>query len=395
LRALLISFLVGAAGCSPRGAAIDAVIGTAGALAVEEGIAGMIIGVEQHGVRRVRAFGHARLSPEVPSRPDEPLEIGSITKQFTSALVLKLVDDGKLRLDATLGELLPSAPTEASPGQRPGSLQYPPAARDVTVAQLLSHTGGVPNYLDLPDAMSRYASARGPSDLLAMVHDLRLRFPPGRGWEYSNSGYLLLGEIVARAGGASWEQQLEARLARPLGLASTRSCDPPDGDPGRPMPYDFGSAPRPLVGGYYAAADGSLCSTADDLLTWARALDRGGVVSATSRARMITPVKNDYGFGLQIETREGHRVLSHNGQIHYFRTALERWPEDDLTIVVFQNTSGNRAVYTAMNIGALLVGGPDGLFFMRFGWVHRRALAGVLLAAILAFAWHATRRRAT
>jgi CubicO group peptidase (beta-lactamase class C family) len=371
-------------GCSPRGLAIDAVIGTAGTLAIEEGVAGMVIGVEQHGVRRVRAFGRARIGPDVPSRTDEPFEIGSISKQFTAALVLQLVDEGKLRLDETVGGLLPDAP---------------PAARDVTVAQLLSHTGGVTNYLDLdtPEAVRRYAAAGSAMDLLAMVRDLPLRFAPGRRWEYSNSGYLLLGDIVARRGGAPWEALVASRLTRPLGLSATRSCTPPDDDPRRPLAYDHGGRVQPSFGRYFPEADGSLCSTADDLLTWARELDRGHILSAASHARMTTPALLDggrsaeYGFAQRIVSRDDHRVLFHTGRVHRFASVLERWPDDDLTVVVFQNTPSNMADYTAMNVGAVLVQGPDALFVLRCGWAHRWLLAGLFVAAALALVWR--RRR--
>jgi D-alanyl-D-alanine carboxypeptidase len=388
VRAFGLFVFAAVSACSPRGLAIDAVIGTAGEMAVDEGVAGMVIGVEQRGVRRVRAFGRARIAPDIPSRADETFEIGSITKQFTAALVLQLVDEGKLRLDATVGELLPTAP---------------PAARSVTVAQLLSHTGGIPNYLDVADAADRVESAGSATELLAVVHDLPLRFAPGRRWEYSNSGYLLVGDIVERLAGLPWAELVTTRLTQPLGLTATRSCGPPDEDARRPFAYDYAGTRRPPFGGYFPAADRSLCSTADDLLTWANALGRGRMISTASYQRMITPTRvdsggtADYGLGLHVVARDGRRVLFHNGLINSFRSVVERWPDDDLSFVVCENTPSNMADYVAMQVGDVLVHGPDRLFALRFCWVHRYAATAVLLGIIAVLAWRrrSARRRRT
>ena len=279
--------------------------------------------------------GDADKSWGIANTTETKFRIASLTKQFTAALVLRLVEDGAIDLDAPISTYLPD---------------YPAAQADrVTVHHLLSHTSGVPEHTSRPDLGEIMRRSYTPDDFLALFSDLPLDFEPGSQFRYSNSGYYLLGVIVERVTGETFAVALRDRLLAPLGLRDTGYDPFPEIVPELARGYvrtagGFANAPYVDTSVPYAA--GMMVSTAPDLYRWTQALHRGDVFQRPETTeRMLTPVRDDYGYGIGISTMpmgdEQVRVVAHSGGIPGFSTLLMHLPERDQTIVVLDNTQGS------------------------------------------------------
>ncbi|MEO7966780.1 MAG: serine hydrolase [Gemmatimonadaceae bacterium] len=280
-----------------------------------------------------KGYGFADLENDVPATSETVYRIGSVTKQFTAAGIMRLMEQGKLTLDDSLQKFLPSFPSQ---GNR------------VTVRHLLNHTSGIKSYTSLGPKWQRLMRTDLPPDsMVALFSNEPFDFQPGDQWRYDNSGYFLLGMIIEKLSGKAYGRYLQDEFFTPLGLKRTIYCDQAPLIKGRAQGY----SPQP--GGQFINAEplsmtqpyaaGSLCSTVVDLATWAAALSSGKVVSAASYALMTTPVTlNDgkpltYGFGLGTGTLGTHRQVSHNGGINGFISELHNYPGDSLVTVVLTN----------------------------------------------------------
>ncbi len=287
----------------------------------------------------VYAVGRGLADVEAHSalNPATPMRLGSITKQFTAAVILQLVQEGKLGLDDPLSKYL---------------VDYPRPAADVTVRQLLNHTGGIANYTAIPGFMMQHSAEKhSTQQLIATFRDAPLDFPAGSKWAYSNSGYVLLGAIIEKVTGRPWWDAVDARIARPLKLSSLRYGGMPDGEKGAAHGYrlsDDKSVPaRPLDMSVPHAA-GALLSNAPDLATWAEALHHGKVVNPASYALMTTPVTlpggktENYGMGLIAGEVRGHPSIGHDGGIFGFSTDSLYLRKEGVFVAVLANTERPR-----------------------------------------------------
>src|SRR4051812_1339464 len=157
-----------------------------------------------------KAYGMANVELGVPMRPELIFRLGSVTKQFTSAAIMMLVDEGKVALGDDIRKYVPD---------------YPKKAATVTLEHLLTHTGGVPNFTDLPAFDKRAREDLSHGEVLALFKDLPLDFAPGEKWKYSNSGYYLLGMVIEKVSGKSYAELLSERIFKPLGMAQTSYDD--------------------------------------------------------------------------------------------------------------------------------------------------------------------------
>lgn len=318
---------------------------------------GLSIGIARGGeTLLVRGYGLANLEHQVPVTGDTVFRIGSVTKQFTGAAILLLAEDGRLNLDDTLDQYFPDFPR----------------ADEVTVRQLLQHTSGISNYT----SFEGFADTTAPlvhdeARMLAYIAsaDPLYDFDPGTGWNYSNSGYMLLDYIAERAAGQPLADFLKARIFDPLGMDDTRMDDAAEIVPGRAQGYD--AAPDTDAGftnaGYLslsvAAGAGAIRSTPQDLIVWTHALLKGDVVSPNSLALMLEPARlndgslarefledphpaianMDYGLGIMTGERHGHSFIGHGGSIPGFNASLIHYPDQEITIVLLVNTIGPAA----------------------------------------------------
>jgi CubicO group peptidase (beta-lactamase class C family) len=301
--------------------------------ALAEGAPGLTVAIA-HGGQTVltKAYGIADVENGVSMTRDSVLRIGSLTKQFTAAAVMQLVEQGKLALDDTLQKWIPEFETQ---GKR------------VTIEHLLHHTSGIKNYGDLEWSGKR----RTPltlAQLVTLMQDQLLDFEPGAKWRYSNTNYYLLGRIVEKASGLAYADYLRDHVLLPAGLTATRYCDDRTIIPKRTRGYTRAKAEGLInaepVDIEYAFAAGGLCSTAEELIRWNQALTSGKVVSLGSYQRMIRSDKLadgrnlNYGFGLLMMKVAGHDAILHGGGINGFGSFLSAYPNDGYVMAVILNT---------------------------------------------------------
>src|SRR5580765_8282978 len=292
-----------------------------------------------------KGYASANLEWNVPNTPTTKFRLGSITKQFTAASILLLEERGKLKLEDPIKMYVPDAPS---------------AWDRITIFNLLTHTSGIPNFTSLAEYKTLQLSDSPPAKTIATVRDRPLDFFPGEKMSYSNSGYVLLGYVIEKITGASYEQFVRDNIFTPLGMKDSG--------------YDSNSAiierraagysplPRdPINAGYVHMsiphAAGALYSTTEDLLRWEQGLFGGKVVSATSLAKMTTPFKSDYAFGVMVQTVSGRKVVQHGGGIEGFNTFLAYYLDDKLTVAVLANLNGEAPNQIATKRAALAHGG--------------------------------------
>ncbi|WP_432592298.1 serine hydrolase domain-containing protein [Stenotrophomonas maltophilia] len=278
------------------------------------------------------AYGLRDRERALPARTDTPFEIGSITKQFTAAAIVQLQEAGKLQLDDPLARYLPHAPH----------------ASEVTLRQLLTHTSGLHDYFDGPDAEVD-ALVTQPIDfdhLIARIADQPLDFAPGTRWSYSNTGYALLGKVIETVSGERYRDYLQQHLLAPLGMTHTFTLADTDRLAGMAVGYrhEQGTLQRaPYFHPDWSGAAGFLVSTLDDLARWDAGLGSGKVVSAAGYAQMKTSFATadgkpvGYGLGLFVDSVYGQARVGHTGGTQGFTTADMYFPDLGLRIVAFSN----------------------------------------------------------
>ena len=296
---------------------------------------GAVLVAGESGVIHKKGYGYANFEWQIPNTPDVRFRLGSITKQFTSMVIMQLVSEGKIKLDDRITTHLPDYRKDT--GDR------------VTIAHLLNHTSGIPSYTSVPGFFAN--EARDPYAPDAFVKKWTvgdLEFEPGTKWAYNNSGYFLLGAIIEKVTGKTYAEALQERIFDPLGMKASG--------------YDLSTPLIPkrasgyaLAGGKYVNAPyldmtipyaaGSLYSTVEDLYLWDRALYTDKLLKDDLKKQMFTPGLRDYGFGWSIrktkldDEKTELDVVRHNGGIHGFNTVLVRVPEKKELVVLLDNTS--------------------------------------------------------
>lgn len=301
-----------------------------------------------------KGFGMANLELGIPVSPDMVFELGSITKQFTAASILILQERGKLRVEDEITKYLPD---------------YPTHGKKITVENLLTHTSGIPSYTDLEEWMPRVREDMKLTDLIAMFKDKPLEFTPGEKWEYDNSGYILLGAIIEKVSGKSYEQFVEEEIFQKLGMAHSRYGHTEEIIPLRATGYEkndkgFYNARYLSMTQPYAA--GSLMSTVDDLAIWDRALSGETLLKKASLDRMFTSYKiksglaTHYGYGMGVSELAGKHLLAHGGGIFGFVTIIARVPDERLLVVILSNNEASNPPpeALALRIAAKALGQP-------------------------------------
>lgn len=291
-----------------------------------------------------KGYGFADLEWGVPDSPSTKFRLGSITKQFTAASILLLEERGKLKLDDPVKTYMPDAPA---------------AWDNITIFNLLTHTSGIPNFTSFPDFASLEPFPATPAQLVARFRDKPLDFQPGASWSYSNSGFVLLGYLIEKIAGESYEKFVQDNIFTPLDMKDSGYDSNSAIIPQRASGYTPG-ANGPINAGFVnmtiPLSAGGLYSTTGDLLRWEQGLFGGKLLSRDSLQKMTTPFKNNYAFGLQVHTANGHKVIDHGGGIEGFNTLLAYYPDDKLTVIVLANLNGQAAGEIALQLAEVAHG---------------------------------------
>jgi CubicO group peptidase (beta-lactamase class C family) len=282
----------------------------------------------------LKGYGKSDVEWNIPMPADAMFEIGSVTKQFTAAALLQLRDGGKLSLDDDI--------TKYVPDWKP--------AHPLTLRRLLDHTSGIKGLTEMPEFGQLVVTNHPRDSALALIKRAPFEFAPGEAMIYNNSAFWLLGLVVEKASGMSYEDYVEQKIFAPLGMKRSMYCNSSEVVERRAHGYgyrgrDVRRAPMNVHTWPFSA--GSLCSTAGDLVTWLHALHGGKVVSPASYAEMIRPSRlNDgtplrYAMGLSVGTDgRGLRRIGHGGGIAGFVTDVTWYPDSQLAIVVLMNSTG-------------------------------------------------------
>ncbi|MFN7944691.1 MAG: serine hydrolase [Blastocatellia bacterium] len=301
-----------------------------------------------------KGYGMASLELGVPIEPDMIFRIGSITKQFTAVATLMLAEQGKLSLSDEITRFLPD---------------YPVNGKKITIEHLLTHTSGIKSYTSLPEWLPLWRKDLSLTELIALFKDKPLDFAPGESWSYNNSAYVLLGAIIEKASGQSYQDFIEQRIFAPLGMKHSFYDRTERVIPRRVAGYSKGK--DGYVNCAYLSmtqphAAGSLMSSVDDLALWDAALYTERVVKQESLKRAWTPYRlnngrpTHYGYGWAMGEWEGHRFITHDGGINGFITSGYRFPDDKVYVAVLTNLDSPLANPgdLAFRIGTLTIGKP-------------------------------------
>lgn len=291
-----------------------------------------------------KGYGLADASSAILNAADTRFLIGSLTKQFTAVAILQLAEKKLLKVDDPIGKYLPDYPK--------------PAADKITLQHLLTHTAGIPNYTDLPQYLSIRTLAVRPQDIVAMFKDLPLQFEPGSQWRYSNSGYFLLGLIIEKVSGETYQEYLIRHILEPLAMTNTGY---PHGamvvSSGRATGYTTDSSgatvPAVMPNSSVPFAAGALYATVEDMVKWDEGLRSGAIISQTSHAQMFTPFKEKYGFAWIIDTLYGRQMATHDGAIDGFTSGIVRFLDEPFCVVVFSNNDAFPAGRAAFALTAI------------------------------------------
>jgi CubicO group peptidase (beta-lactamase class C family) len=300
------------------------------------------------------ARGMANMELGIPLSADQVFRLGSITKQFTGAAIMMLEEQGKLAVSDPITKYLPN---------------YPTHGHTITIEHLLTHTSGIYNYTNIPGYFeNRVRSDLSTQELVEVFQDLDMDFAPGERWNYSNSGYVLLGAILEEVTGESYADFVQENIFEPLGMHDSHYGGP-QLIPGRVAGYvqdGEGYVNAPYLSMTQPHAAGSLLSTVDDLTTWHAALASGELISPESYQRMTSPFMlnsgeaSEYGYGFNVAEIRDMKAIHHGGGINGFVTFALWLPEEEIYVAALSNIPGVGAGpgQLSLKVGALLAGNP-------------------------------------
>lgn len=289
---------------------------------------GAVLIMKHNKVLLKHTYGLADEEWNVPNTSETKFRIGSITKQFTAACILQLAEVNKLSLNDKLSKFFPDYPKGDS----------------VTIHMLLDHTSGIANFTALPDFDKVGRLSWSKDSIIDFFKNKPYNFSPGTKFNYSNSGFFLLGCIIEKVSGQSYNDYLRQHILDKLGMTNT-GVDRLDSI------LHFRAKGYSKNGSHYVNAEfismewpfsaGVLYSTLDDMYKWDRALYGSSVLSEASKKKMFTPNLSHYGYGIIIDSFENHLRIWHNGGIPGFLSHFTRFPGEDMCIILFSNNESN------------------------------------------------------
>jgi CubicO group peptidase (beta-lactamase class C family) len=309
-------------------------------------IPGLALGIySREQILLVKGYGQANVELGVPVKPETMFQTGSVGKQFVSAAIMMLVEEGKLSLDDSVTKHFPHAPAAWKP---------------ILVKNLLSHTSGLAEY-----ESDERVGPQGPfylrldfteDELVAKIEALPIEAAPGQGWDYRNTNYVLLGVLIHKITGKSYYEFLDDRIFKPLRMTSTRFSGDRDIIPNRAAGYELDNGQLKnsewVSPTFNSTADGAgLYSNVLDFAKWNAALYGTQILKQSSLDRIWTvyplndgkPNPAGYGFGWMIGMQNNHKRIEHGGGWQDYTCRISRYPDDNLTVVVFANLDAGQS----------------------------------------------------
>lgn len=311
-----------------------------------QGIPGLAVGIYSRGqILLAKGYGQANVELGAPVKPETMFNSGSVGKQFVSAAIMMLVEEGKVSLDDSITKYFPDAPAAWKP---------------ILIKNLLSHTSGLAEY----ESEDR-TGPKGPfymrldfteDELVTKIEALPVEWAPGEKWDYRNTNYFLLGVLIHKVTGKPYYEFLDERIFKPLGMASTPRIGDHDIIPNRAAGYEIdrnGDLKNQewVSPTFNSTADGVLYFSVLDMAKWDAALYGTRLLKQSSLDRIFTvyplndgkPNFAGYGFGWMMGKQNDHKRIEHGGAWYGFTCRISRYPDDNLTVVVFTNLDADHA----------------------------------------------------
>ena len=294
-----------------------------------------------------KGYGFKNVGIKEANIPNTIFQIGSITKQFTSTIILKLEERKKLKLTDKLSKYFPDFPN----------------GNEITIFNLLTHTSGIYNYTnDVEFMKSEAVKPANEKKMLAVFKDKKLDFTPSSQWSYSNSGYMLLGYIIQKITKQPYEKVVREYIFKPLKMNNSGFDFVHLNNNNKAIGYftitDKNSIKAELVDSSVSFAAGAIYTTSADLLKWHKGILNNTIIKRTSIEKAFTPFKNKYGFGWIIDSTNAKRITTHGGGIFGFNANFARVEQDDICIILLNNVGNPRLEDITRDIFAILYDKP-------------------------------------
>ncbi len=311
-------------------------------------IPGLSVAVVQDGsMVKTAAYGLSDTAAKTPATLDTVYGLGSCTKPFTAVAVLQLMEAGKVSLDAPISRYLDGLPASWNA---------------ITVRELLTHTSGLPNYRPLLDlAKLSDPKYNQPNAVVSLLASKPLNFPPGTRYEYSNTNYHLLGQLIEKISGQSYGAYLASHQFQPAEMTATRLSDPPALLPNQAVGYNWDGKRRlpnaVFLPSHLDTGDSGLLSTAGDLAKWTTALASGNLLSTTTLTQMIAPgtltdgTPVTYGLGLVVSQYKGQPLVGHSGAVPGYSSSIFYFPDSHLAVILLCNLFDGTPLTDSMALG--------------------------------------------
>jgi CubicO group peptidase (beta-lactamase class C family) len=288
-----------------------------------------------------KGYGMANYGYNIANTPVTKFKLASVSKQFTAMAILILEEKGKLSTNDKLSKYIPGYPN----GDK------------ITIHNLLTHTSGIQNVTGLPKFDSIKTLKHSHEQIIACFKDLPLEFEPGTKMNYSNSGYILLSYIIEKVSGKTYAQFMKESIFYPLNMKSSGVYDNAEVLKNAAQGYsesDEGYLNAPYIDMSIPSGAGALYSTVEDMFLWDQSFYTEKLVKKSTLQKMLTPFKDNYAYGLKIESFAGHKLITHSGGIEGFATITNRFPEDELYIVILKNVD-NQQLFPAHRIARAIM----------------------------------------
>ena len=312
----------------------------------ENKLNGVVLVAQKGKVIYQKGFGYRNAEEKISNDVNSIFQIGSITKQITSAVIMQLQQEGKLSVHDKLSKYF----SGFTNGDK------------ITIENLLTHTSGIYNYTNDSVIMKNDVTKHySQEQMLALFRSYPPDFEPGTKWNYSNTAYSILGYIIEKVENKPYEKVVRERIFQPLNMTNSGFDFTNLSSPYKTKGYfslNPKPVPAPIVDSTIAFSAGAVYTTVGDLYKWDRAIYTNKILKPESWKAVFTPYKNNYGYGWTIDTMYGKQFTAHSGGIHGYSSHIIRFPQDEVVVIAFDNSSSNVLAAITQSVAAILFNQP-------------------------------------